>query len=274
MIGLVLSSLVFGLSLLVLVFMRKRAGFTNSNKTAAKWEQDLPQIAGNHTQVTGVLAGFSITIVVLIAALRLEGDQLSLRFLEQSTLGMFMVAFFGYVGAGILFSLVTERSGTHRYCLFSAAGVLYYLSVLLSFSALLPLLELIGATYLRLAISWLVVGSVIGGYMAICIPLVDLLRLRRRLCAVAFALVASITGIYLGLGNYFPSLYRAELILRLNLHSSVIVIVLIFLVCMLSFFYQRLAHETTLTRVTALVAWIGTAIVVFFSSVTILSIGA
>lgn len=273
MIWLALSITALGLSVLALIFLHKKFGFIEIDKPLATWKENIPQIAGNHTQVTGVLAGFSITVVVLIAALKLEGDQLSSEFLEQLTLGMFMIAFFGYVGAGILYSLVAERSDTHSYFLFTTASVLYYLSVLMSFSALLPLLELMRAGYLRTAISILVASSAVGGYLAMCIPLVDLLRLRCRLCAVVFVLIVSAIGIYLSLGQYFPQLCCAEAILKGNLYSSVVVMSLVSLVSLSSFFYSRLTHETTLTWATALAVWLGTANVIYTSSITILSIG-
>jgi hypothetical protein len=244
----------------------------DKDRATAAWGEDdnLLQIVGNHTQVTGVLAGFSITIVVLISTFELERGYPPQDFLEQATLGMFMVAFFGYVAAGVLYSVVAARLGLHRHFLFSAAGVLYYQSVLLSFSALLPLLGLIGAFYLNLAIVCVIVGAAVGGYIAICIPLVDLLRLRRRLCLVIFAAALSITGVYLGLGLQFPVLQTTELILQANLLVSIFVAALTFLVCLLSFFLKTLEHEIVVPPLAALIAFAGTSIVVYSSTVSIL----
>ena len=115
---LILSVVVVGLSLRELIIMRKRSGFTYDSKALPGWEKDLPQIAGNHMQVNGVLAGFSITVVVLIATLMLDGGQVGLSFLEQVALGKLMVAFFGHLATAILFSIVSARSNLHSFFFF------------------------------------------------------------------------------------------------------------------------------------------------------------
>lgn len=269
-IWLILPVIVVGLSSRELILMRKRSGFTYDSKALPGWEKDLPQIARNHMQVNGVLAGFSITVVVLIAGLMLEGGARGLGFLEQFALGKLMVAFFGYVATAILFSIVSARSNLHRFFLFSSACLLYHLSALLSVSALLPLLDIVGAPFLRLPIILLIAAAIVGGYMAVWIPLFDLMRLRRRLSSTMFLLAASITGVYLGLGHYVPLLYQRSLVVAVSLQAPVAVISLAFLFCILSFFYQRVAQETTLMRAAVLVTGAGTATVVFLSSVTIL----
>lgn len=117
-IWLILPVIVVGLSSRELILMRKRSGFTYDSKALPGWEKDLPQIARNHMQVNGVLAGFSITVVVLIAGLMLEGGAGGLGFPEQFALGKLMVAFFGYVATAILFSIVSARPNLHRFFLF------------------------------------------------------------------------------------------------------------------------------------------------------------
>lgn len=62
--------------------------------TPTSWVMTLPDIAGNHTQVNGVLAGFSITVVILVATFRLQAKTPQPEFVDESLLGMFLVSFF------------------------------------------------------------------------------------------------------------------------------------------------------------------------------------
>lgn len=102
--------------------------YSRADWTEPEWRSSIPEIAGNHTQVTGVLAGFSITVVVLLAALRLEGQADLTGLPEETALGLFIVSFFGYIATGIVYSLVSERKGDHEAFLFAVASFLYYFS--------------------------------------------------------------------------------------------------------------------------------------------------
>ena len=259
MIWVLLCSVLFGISLVGMVILLKTVGGINEGLSRYDWKRDLPSIAGNHTQVTGVLAGFSITLVVLLV------ERWSTGFVEQSALGMFIAAFFGYVATGILYSLVSEREKHHQIFLFAAAGALYYLSVLLSFSALLPLLESVGAGYLVLPVILMVVGATVGGYAAVCIPLVDLLRLRRRLCALSFALAVFGAGLLLSIGQVVEPPALSEIRLRASLIGPILLIVLTFVFCMSTFFIEELERKRPLRVAAMSVASVAALITVFIA---------
>lgn len=150
-------------------------------RLVSEWEDQIGPISSGHTQVTGMLAGFSATIVVLIIGLHFGGS-INLRGNSggEVSLGIFAMAFFGYVATGILYSISVERMGIHRRFLFSTASILYYFSGILSFAALYPLIRLIQSEALQQGVFIMVVGGLCGGYLAAAIPLYDLLLVKRR----------------------------------------------------------------------------------------------
>ena len=268
--ALILSLLVFGLSVFWLWSLKKQeyGGWIDADRCSRPWKEQLPDIASNHTQVAGVLAGFSITIVVLIATFQPESNA-SLR---QDSLGVFMVSFFGYVATGILFSLVTERFGIHRFFLFSVAASLYYISVLISFSGISLLLTLMRFSSLMLPVALFTGLSIVGGYMAVCIPLYDLLRLRRRLCLLLFLCAASLAGIFLSMGLLFTG--RGQLLLEKGLLTTSVLIVLVFAYSMLTFYVEWPEREderkerVLINSLSAILA-LSTAAVIFIYVVTL-----
>jgi hypothetical protein len=154
----------------------------DSSRQQADWKDKVGAVASSHTQVTGMLAGFSATIVVLIVSL--GSGQNNPR--AAISLGIFAMAFFGYVAAGILFSISVERSGNHQFFLFSMASIVYYFSGILSFSAMYPLILLIQSTALRWGVFIMIVGGLFGGYLAAAIPLYDLLLIKFKYLFGAF----------------------------------------------------------------------------------------
>ncbi len=181
----VFAFLIFLLAFFILALTRKRdICYEENTQTRASWGSKgrLYAIAGNHTQVSGTLAGFSVTVIVLLAGLGQPKGKDTLEpylFLNQSTIGLFMIAFFGYVATGILFSMVSERKKAHAHFLFSVASILYFFSVALSFTALFPLAQLIRHNSLQIMILIILIGTIAGGCFAIAIPMHDLLLVKR-----------------------------------------------------------------------------------------------
>jgi len=148
-----------------------------------RWEGSIPEIASNHTQVTGALGGFSVTTMALLAGLNSDSV------LKEKAFGLFLAAFFAYVCASILFSITAEREMEHRYFLFAAASSLYYLAVVLSFAAMLPLVTLLRFKGLVVdSASVALIFSVIGGHLAMAIPSRDLMRFKPLALGYTFAI--------------------------------------------------------------------------------------
>jgi hypothetical protein len=156
----------------------------SEDKTAKyDWTDKAPEIAGRFVQVAGVLAGFSITAVILIAGVLEKQPPDPSDTLGPAAMGMFLIAFFGHISAAVLFSMVSGREGAHRRFLFVAATCLFYMTGLFSFAALLPLLHIIGRiSHLRIAMGLLLSSSVFGGYFGIAFPARDLLGLDLKHC--------------------------------------------------------------------------------------------
>jgi len=114
---------------------------------------NLPQAASSHERVNGVLAGF--TIVILAALLTLYKEEATstpaFSVLDRDKLitamVMFLLSFLCFVGGAIIYSMVPAEhvevcgrfAGIDRLT-FTLASDVYYVSVLLSFSAFIPLI--------------------------------------------------------------------------------------------------------------------------------------
>jgi len=156
---------------------------TDHYRNVEGWDGRIPEIASNHTQVTGALGGFSVTTMALLAGLNSD------TILKEKAFGLFLAAFFGYVCASILFSITAEREMDHRYFLFTAASSLYYLAVVLSFAAMLPLVNLLRFKSLVVdSASVALIFSVIGGHLAMAIPSRDLMRFKPLALGYIFAI--------------------------------------------------------------------------------------
>jgi len=267
LVGLVVFSLLFLASCAgAFALWRKHAFF---DKRHTSWQKALLAMAGSHTQVAGVLAGFSITIVVLIAT------QFDLASLRGLTFGMFVVSFFGYVATAISFSVVGGEAKDERECfLFSAASVLYYLSTMLSFCGLLLLLGSLDLEYLNTPLSILLSAAAIGGYVAVFNALIDLLKLNRLLYLLPLIWALSITGICLSLGLFSTQLHELESTIKIGLFATAIVVSLVFLACMLVNPCARgeIGQRTGLTILALIMGSIGTLLVFFLSALAMQSL--
>ena len=181
--------------LATLNFLREiRKGWTEPAMKRARWSKNLYEIASNHTQVNGTLAGFSTTVIVLLASVQVGSEERKILVMEQATVGFLMLAFFGFVSAGILYSVAVERKGSPRYFVFSVASCMYYFAVVLIFGALLPLVRELQYSILSLPSACMTAGAAIGGFCASSIPLHDLLAVRGKVIK-AVAIFAATTGL-------------------------------------------------------------------------------
>lgn len=146
----------------------------------AAWSAEILSISGIHATVTGVLAGFSIAVVVLLATLeerhQVTRDQ---NLLKQVTIGVFLVSFIGYISTATLYTVVVEpESAQQKYFLYAAASSLYHFSSVLAFLGLYPLFEIVMLHLLKTVATITLFGAVFGGFSAAAIPYQDLLRIR------------------------------------------------------------------------------------------------
>lgn len=153
-------------------------------KKIADWYTKANEVASNHTQVTGVLAGFSITVAILVASIKLAGDASSIYI--QASFGLFLAAFFGYVSSGILYTLSIERDEEYQYFLFSIASLIFYLSVALSFAALVLLTGILSYPQVRPGAITALICAIVGGYVAVAIPIYGLLKIRAFVLIIFF----------------------------------------------------------------------------------------
>ena len=245
--------------LVVLLVIGWRSGLTKpeDERAPVKWVPKMTSIAGNHTQVAGVLAGLAFTVVVLVAASLMQNERSGTeRILDQAVIGLFLIASFGYVGTGVLYSVVEEGEESkleedrskdyHKFYLFAAASVLYLLSVVLTFSAMRPLLALLEAELLATFLSVMVAGVSVGGFMAVCIPLVGLFGWRRRTCLVVFLAAVFAVGICNTLGTVISEVAGSERFLSLGLPVSGLLVGVIFSWSMLTLYSKRLRRKRVL----------------------------
>lgn len=167
---------------------------------------NLGPTAGNHAQVSGTLAGFAIGIVVLLASLSERGGSTNYGMLVQETMLMLLSAFLGLIGAALTYSAWFERQDPFSSFCFTIASLLYYPSVYLLLLALNPLLGIIGYELVRGYFTWLLLGLLLAGYIAVCTPLIVLMQLRPRVCLAVFLLASSVVTFHFGLAQAWPIL--------------------------------------------------------------------
>lgn len=218
------------------------------------WDERIGDISGTHTQVAGMLAGFSATILVLLIGPGAANLTPALR----ASAGLFAMAFFGYVAAGILFAITVERDGKHQALLFSLASSIYYFPGVLSFIAIYPLAA---KAELRGPIGVMIIGAVIGGYSSASVPLVDLLGIKKRVLAIVF-LVATL----MGLGLQKTVLGHSSDNLGYLLYACALVQALGFNFAVATFFFP--SWNTRAVRARATVLLIGLAALVLAAAAT------
>jgi hypothetical protein len=159
---------------------------------SATWGGNLLGLSAIHATVNGVLAGFSITAVVLLATIQNSPQNSQEQLLaRQATIGLFLVAFVGYIATAILYTVVVQRHQAQQFFLYAAASSMYHFSSVLAFLGLYPLVQIVQLSLLRDVARITLIGAVLGGFLAAAIPYHDLLRIRTRWLMLHLALVRS-----------------------------------------------------------------------------------
>jgi hypothetical protein len=246
----------FGIPLLILVislvaicFVWARNGLTEKRDTKGQKKLDrLVDVASNHVQVNGVLAGVSITLIVLLSALR---DNRCPTTLEEMTISLLIIAFFGYAGTGLLFSVTLERENEQRFLLFALASSLYYLSAVTSFTALVPLVRVMEYQNLRPLVVVLVAGVVFGGYLAVATHFYNLLSIKKSVLGLGMwssglFLIAALGELLdfpvaesLGLATWL-GVENIQSFVSIALPYGGVLVCVVFLICMISSFDKKL----------------------------------
>lgn len=162
------------------------------------WTKEISETAGRHAQVAGVLAGFSITLSVLLLA-QYGKDKRSEPSMSPDdpispppALGLFVIAFFGLITASVLFSIVGSGGSHMEKFLFSEASMLYYSSVIMSLCGLVWLLFRARAEKLGRVVLPALLAGVLAGYFLIADTVAHLQYVSLRWC---FGILLAVIGI-------------------------------------------------------------------------------
>jgi hypothetical protein len=157
------------------------------NLEPARWCEDLLSLSGIHSTVTGVLAGFCITATVFLVQnlLTAPPPMQNIRIhpapiYAEATVGLFLVAFVGYIGTAVVYTVVIQRERLQRFFLYAVATSMYHFSTVLAFLGFYPLTQLAQLELLKDMARLTLIGAAIGGFCAAAIPYRDLLRIRSR----------------------------------------------------------------------------------------------
>jgi hypothetical protein len=214
-------------------------GLVDPARPIPKWGENIRSVAGNHTQVTAILAGFSINSVVLLATLHLGPLQrVGHNSLDTATIGLLTMDFFGYIATGILFSMTVEREFPQQCYLYTAASSLYYFSIGVSFTALVPLMEVIHYPSLRPLVLIMVLGATFGGYLALVIPLHDLFRVRKAVLLGVFAISVLCGSLGASLHIVLLKAFGAQIFIAGAVPICAGAISFLFLICSVTFFVR------------------------------------
>jgi len=252
--------------------MVKSSRREDQKKDGRDWVKSLPVIAGNHSQVAGVLSGFSITIAVLVATFLLsEGSALAAtnRTLAEYAFGIFMVSFFGYTATGVTFSQVSASETPQEFFVFSVASILHYLSVILSFLGLLVFVRVIGVAFLVLPVSFFVVGSAIGGCLVIFSTQMTLLEVTGKTAVVVTLIAAAVTSGLVSMTPLAPALRDGVLMLRSAVWAPTVAIVVLFLSAMLSLLRQSESSTKRFAFWSVVLSGLVTTAVFFLTAISI-----
>lgn len=207
-------------------------------QTPAFWTVHLVDIASIHAGVTGVLAGFSITLVVLLAIERTRetgaapGAASDDAALTEAIVGVFLVSFVAFIAAAIQYAVVPQRQHEHQYLLYTLATTMYYVGGVLAFLGLAALLSSVRGGVLALLGGITFCGAVIGGYFAAAIPYQDLHGLRQRWVFAYLLLAVAVAGLF----NFFTGRPGVAKAIEVGLYTCCGFLILVFAFSMLSFF--------------------------------------
>ena len=238
---------------------------TTDKQEPAKWESRINEVASNHTQVTGVLAGFSITVVVLIASMKLSNQTIDQKLFSQAAFGLFIAAFFGFVSTGIMYSVSIEREKEHQYYLFSIASLLYYLSVVLSFAAIVLLTKMLDYSEIRIGALCAMFSAVVGGYLAAVVPAHDLLRVRPLYLLIFFALSLILGPLILMGAQIWPGSISVQKLFKFSLPAAILIVGIAFGFSTLTFFDKNFVSKQKFISYFFISLFAITALVGFYS---------
>ncbi len=167
---------------------------------------DIAAVASTYTGIAGVLADFAVTSAVFLANL----DASTGPGPFAATMGMFLIAFVGFLVASQMFGTLPTRAapGTEDEALtpFQGLGFVlaiagYYVGLSLSLLGLRPLLLVLGLDVLAEVFIWLLLATVLGGAGRLGVFLYRLTRVASVAClavpglgfgaAAAYRLVAA-----------------------------------------------------------------------------------
>jgi hypothetical protein len=141
------------------------------------WAKTIGEVATNHAQVAGILGGFSVASFILL--LQLQNSE-SIDFNTQIILGLFLLAMFGFIYTSILYSVTIHQSQQEeeqrQFFVFIASGYLYLFSAIVSFTAFHFLIKYHSLDSLEYLTKIMIIGSLIGGYFSVWMPIEKLLR--------------------------------------------------------------------------------------------------
>jgi len=200
--------------------------------TPPSWARELTDIASIHAGVTGVLAGFSITLVVLLAIERSrEGEGVEPP--TQAIVGLFLVSFVAFIASAIQYAIVPQREGAHRYLLYTLATTMYYMGGVLAFLGLSALMRFIRVRLLEVLGGITLAGAVIGGFLAAAIPYHDLHGVRQGILVSLFVIAAVVAPVSVRL---LRKLLSHDQIIEIGLFGCCALLIFMFGFSLLSFF--------------------------------------
>ena len=176
---------------------------------------DIPAVASTYTGIVGALAGFSVASTVFLA------NRAAARNTENTeafavTMGMFPVAFIGFLVASQMFGTLPNRAAAKdaggddldQRLGFLLAIVGYYIGLSISWLGLRPLLIGLKQRALADVFAWLLLAAVFAGAARLGVFLYRLTRVRPAACLAIPLLGFGAAAAYrLGAARVVPSLW-------------------------------------------------------------------
>ena len=209
-----------------------------------KWHRKVGEVANSQAHVTGLLAGFSVTVIAIIAGLQTDKPTLAESEFYRNVVVLFVAALLSLIGASVIYSLVGLRREEKGYLLYSLATAQYYLGVVLIFCGLHTLISEVLGVKLGYGLPVMIWGTAISGYFIATIPLGDLFRIDLRILFL-FLLLAGLLALVLSV---------AQISLRLLLFSLVIAVD--FGSCLFCFYFDKYLSSPLVVRLVALVVYL------------------
>ena len=207
---------------LAIVLVAGRHG--SVQRTSYPWI--IHETANNHVVITGSLAGFAFTGVVLVVTFAHEQSGVAGSSLD-TVIVMFLVAYVWWVGNAFLISYMPHADTSGELVQrvhFSLYSTIAYRTVFLSWFALLPLLQANGLGRLAYVLYFLLPASLLFGsvLIAMAVDVLGLLRIRETYLSAAvgtvltLAYAAIVAFAFPTARTQYSSLYLSPVIFCLN----------------------------------------------------------